>query len=157
MYLGEVSVKLQKTLFERLSKFYPDKVFRITPVNTFRIGSFFHFKDVLPTTLCSSIVYSFTCSSCQAGYVGCTLRSLKTRFSEHVGQSVRTGRPIHNPPFSAIREHSEICKCGVSFSDFSILSHCNNRSDLKILESLYIHKLKPSLNNTVSSHPLYVV
>ena len=154
-YLGEVTNKLQRSLNNTLSKAYPDKIFRFVAMNTFKINSFFRFKDVLPTALRSSTVYQFTCSSCQAGYVGSTTRSFKTRVSEHFGQSARTGRPLQSAPFSAIGEHSKTCKGKLSFDDFNILAS-NNSDNLRILESLYIYKLKPTLNNTVSSYPLYV-
>ena len=153
--LYEVTNKLQRSLNNTLSKAYPDKIFRFVAMNTFKINSFFRFKDVLPTALRSSTVYQFTCSSCQAGYVGSTTRLFKTRVSEHFGQSARTGRPLQSAPFSAIGEHSKTCKGKLSFDDFNILAS-NNSDNLRILESLYIYKLKPTLNNTVSSYPLYV-
>ncbi|MPC30370.1 hypothetical protein E2C01_023632 [Portunus trituberculatus] len=63
--------------------------------------------DCLPTELRSSIVYKFSCPSCQAGYSGSTIRVFKIRVDEHKGQSSRTGRRSHNPPHSAVRDHSE--------------------------------------------------
>ena len=155
-FLGDASKKLERCLCEKLSYFYPDKQFRFVATNSFCIRNFFRFKDVLPTTLRSSAVYNFTCPSCQAGYVGSTLRSLKSRVSEHLGQSARTGRPLHTTPFSAIRDHCLSCKVQPSSSHFRVLATCN-RNNLRILESLYISKLKPSLNNMLSSYPLNIV
>ncbi|MPC18006.1 hypothetical protein E2C01_010877 [Portunus trituberculatus] len=65
-------------------------------------------KDRLLTELCSSIVYKFTCPSCQAGYVESTTRAFKVRVNEHKGQSSRMGHRSHNPPHSAVRDHSEV-------------------------------------------------
>ena len=42
----------------------------------------------------------------------------------------------------------------VELEDFNILDYCNQSPDIRILESLYISKLMPSLNNSLSSHPL---
>ena len=108
-FLGNVSVKIKDTLLQNLQKFYPQINFKIILTNSFKIGSFFHFKDQMPTALRSSVVYSYTCPGCQAGYIGSTTRTLKVRTDEHKGQSSRTGRFLHNPPHSAVREHSHAC------------------------------------------------
>ena len=90
-------------------------------------------------------------------YVGSTLRALKIRVSEHAGRSFRTGRMLASPPFSSIRIHAEQCDTIVSIDNFKILDYSKNSSDLRILEAMYISKLKPNLNETVSSHPLNIV
>ena len=76
---------------------------------------------------------------------------------EHIGQSSRTGRPLSQPPHSVVRDHSETCKFKLGYDHFSIVDSCKNADSLRILESLYIKKFKPKLNNTVSSHPLLIV
>ena len=154
-YLGNLSHKIQMALSDSFSKFYPDKVFRFVPMNQFRISSLFHFKDRMPADLRSSIVYLFNCPSCQAGYVGSTVRSLRTRIAEHLGQSARTGRELQSPPHSAVREHCKSCKVSPNRDHFSILDTCPSDS-IRILESLYIKKLNPLLNNTLSSFPLNI-
>ena len=41
--------------------------------------------------------------------------------------------------------------------DFWIISnHPFNVTELRIFESLFIHKLKPPLNSTISAHPLHI-
>ena len=78
---------------------------------------------------------------------------------EHKGLSTRTGRPLAQPPQSAIRQHSQQC-CGggpIPKDNFSILASINNSTDLRIFESLYIHKSKPALNETSSAFPLKIV
>ena len=89
--------------------------------------------------------------------MGSTLRALKTRVSEHAGRSVRTGRMLSSPPYSSIRIHAEQCDTFVSLDNFKILDFSKNSSDLRILEAIYISKIKPNLNETVSSHPLNIV
>ena len=80
------------------------------------------------------------------------------RVAEHLGKSFRTGSRIASPSHSKVREHIEnSCPQLVSLDNFKILSSSSNYNDLKILESLYIHNLKPDLNSNDSSCPLDVV
>ena len=154
-YLGQASVKMVKRLNNDLSKFYPQINFRFIPVNPFKIGSYFNVKDRLPSELRSSIVYQFICPSCQAGYVGSTMRAFKTRVDEHTGHSSRTGQRLHSPPHSAVRDHTETCGVVLKFDHFKIIDSV--QSNLRVLESMYIKKLSPELNNTVSAAPLNIL
>jgi len=57
-----------------------------------------------------------------------------------------------------IRLYATIPRCVVpgDLRNFSILNSTSNPLDSRILESLYIFKLKPTLNNDMSSCPLRV-
>ena len=106
----------------------------------------------------SSVVYKFNCSLCGTTYVGSTSRTLCLRTAEHKGISCRTGRPLTAPPHSAIRLHCEQAHdVPVKAENFSILDSTQNTVSLRILESLYIQKLKPELNDTNSAFPLNIV
>ena len=95
----------------------------------------------------SSLVYQFSCVNCTFGYVGCSRRTLATRVAEHAGKSSRTGRALTTPPHSSVREHAETCGSPVTMNQFKILDFCNSNNDLCIMESLYIYKLKPAIND----------
>ena len=69
-----------------------------------------------------------------------------TRVAEHAGLSFRTNLPITTPSHSYIREHSYKCNSPVTLDNFSILNFSKNKTDLRILESLHIHKIRPKLN-----------
>ena len=70
------------------------------------------------------------------------------QLSEHLGVSVRTGKPLQTPNHSAIMEHHCNTNHRISTNQFEILSKCpNNLYDLRTIESLYITKLKPNLNS----------
>ena len=124
--------------------------------NDFTVGGFFNFKDRVPVTLQSNVVYSYTCEQCSAQYYGETTRHLKTRVAEHRGLSARTGNPLSNPSFSSIRDHALSTGHDIETSNFNILykTHVNN---LKVSESVLIHKDKPSLNNADCSVPLNIL
>ena len=65
-------------------------------------------------------------------------------------------KEIH-PFHSNIREHAQTCGTPITIDNFTILDSRSNTNDLRILESLYIFKDRPVLNNMQSSHPLCVV
>ena len=66
-FLEYLTDKLDADLKKSLSKFYPQIDFNFVFKNTFKIGSFFYFKDRLPTPIRSSGAYKFTCPNCQVG------------------------------------------------------------------------------------------
>ena len=98
--------------------------FKIVLVNNFRVGSFFHFKDVLPVVMRSSLVYSFRCALCASEYVGSTVCILHSGVAEHCGRSSRTGARLTEPPHSLMRNHAK------EIGDFRILRTCTNILDL---------------------------
>ena len=74
-----------------------------------------------------------------------------------MGRSFRTGNfnsnEINN---SKIFEHFEQKDHPIRVEDFKILTSCPNE-DLFILESIYIHKLNPTLNERNSSFDLCIL
>ena len=158
-YFGPKSEKLKKEILQLAAKYFPTVSVRIILSNKFKIGSFFNYKDRMPPAVRSSLVYKFSCVVCTTSdYIGMTARSLSTRVAEHAGRSVRTGIPLSQPTHSAIREHVDRCGCNIEIDKFKILKQCNSDyTELKILESLYIFKHKPSLNLSNSSFQLAIL
>ena len=141
-----------------LNSFLPSIDFHVILVNKRTIGSFFKFKDSLPNMSRSCVVYKYACPQCGASYIGSTIRTLHTRMSEHIGESPRTGLPVSKPLHSSIRIHSEeTCQCAPSRSHFHIIDSDSSHISLRIKESIHIHQLKPSLNETESAYPLFIL
>ena len=159
-YFGHQSVLLAKQLSQLISEYFTHLDPKIILINNNKIKNIFKYKDTLPKLLQSSVVYQYSCpQNCGSAYVGSTVRTLQTRIMEHKGLSYRTGRPLAHPLHSAIRHHSEQCNGGgpVSKDCFSILTSRNNITDLRIVESLYIHQAKPTLNEMTSAFPLKII
>ena len=156
-YFGAQSEKLRDELILLFKKYFADIDFRIILVNKFTIGSFFNYKDKLPTGMRSSVIYEFSCTRCVSRYVGMTTRTLRCRVAEHAGRSFRTNIPLQNPPHSSIRSHAEQCGSPITIDQFKIIDSASLHSDLKILESLHIFKSRPVLNDAQSSYPLQLV
>ena len=101
-------------------------------------------------------MYSYKCGQCSAQYFGETTRHLKTRIAEHRGLSARTSKPVARPLNSSIRDHALQTGHDILNKKFSIILN-TDAANLKISESIFIHRLKPGLNNTESSIPLHIL
>ena len=155
-YLGNYSFILRKKLMLMARRFYPQIQFRCIFRNDFSIGSLFKFKDRLPPLLRTSVVYQYSCGQCSSSYIGQTVKQLKVRISQHKGRSFRTNSLLSCPENSKILDHSLNSGHPIIDNNFKILDSCKN-NDLRILESLWIHKLKPSLNDRSSSAELSII
>lgn len=92
---------------------------------------------------------------CGADYCGETTRHFKTRIAEHRGVSVRTNRPL-TVINSVIHGHALQNNQAIDPKLFKILA-ISNSLDIRITESIFIHKIKPSLNRSESSTPLQIL
>ena len=153
-YFGDQSANMQKDVVALLAKFYPFVNPKIVLRNKRTIGTFFRYKDKLPKPNHSGVVYNYSCASCQASYVGSTYQRLFTRVAQHQGKSHRTGQMLSTPPASSIRDHVLSCNDPLTIGNFDILAKNSSFPDLRILESLYIHRLRPQINDTSSAYPL---
>ena len=156
-FLGPKSTDLTKLLKEILTPLFPHVDFKYILSNSFNLGSFFRVKERIPKLLRSSVVYKYTCASCNACYIGETSLQLTVRISKHKGLSFRTGLPLTNPENSAIRDHAFQQDHPILNDNFAIIKPFNSVTDGRILESIYIKSQNPSLNNNISSIRLYTV
>ena len=145
-YYGYISERLRVDIINIVNKYYPQIDIKLIFTNKFSIGSLFKYKENLPTPLCSGVVYTYQCALCNECYTGSTTRQLQCRIAEHMGRSVRTNRPLNKTSASAIYDHSFKSGHAIKSEYFKIISRNNNMAQLRILESLYIFKTKPSLN-----------
>jgi len=153
-YIGPMSYTIRRKLVNLINVHYSTVDLRIIFTSTNTIGHYFKFKDKIPNLLCSSVVYKFTCSSCNAAYIGKTSRNLFIRADEHKGISYRTGRPLEKPMVSPVREHCQQNNHNLSKHDFKVIDSSPFASDLSILESLWIWKGRPKLNEYLASTDL---
>ena len=86
------------------------------------LASFFRFKDSVDKSLRSSLVYQYTCSSCNATYIGKTIQHFKDRACENLGLSPLTGRRVMKPIPTAISDHILEHDHPSSFDDFKIIA-----------------------------------
>ena len=140
----ETNLSITKDIQDLIAKFYPQLCLKIIFVNNFSVSSFFNYKDRVPPLVTSNIVYQYICPQCSETYVGETSRHLETRISEHRSVSSRTSLPLAKPKSNI-------------YSHFLNTAYVINRSSFKIIECIYIHKLKPSINGIQYSNPLQIL
>ena len=102
----------------------------------------------------SGVIYKYTCSSCNATYVGQTKRHTHHRFSEHAGCSPLSGKALTGQNSTTVRDHMLVCNTLVTRENFKILGADNNNIHLRIKEALFIMREKQCLNIQGKSFPL---
>ena len=144
-YFSNSTSIFSKDLNKLLNRYYPQ--LDCTPVytNNFSIKSILTHKERLPSRLCSCIIYNYKCPFCEDQYIGSTVRQFYCRYAEHKAISPRSNLLVQSPVFSAIREHENKTGHNATFEQFKIL-RTTRQYNIRLLETLYIHKEKPSLN-----------
>ncbi|XP_020906008.1 uncharacterized protein LOC110244161 [Exaiptasia diaphana] len=139
-YIGHFS-KIAQIKLDRLVKQHCKNINIKLAFTTFKIGSLFTVKDPIPKELKSCVVYKFCCASCNACYVGQTIRHFKTRRKEH----------LFGDKSSHVYKHVHNTKCGENVNNecFSIIDSDNTEYKIKIKEAMHIKWLRPSLNQQV--------
>ena len=155
-YLGFHSEKLKRTINSITKQFFPHINLRFLYQIQNTVGMYFRFKDRLPLSLTSSVIYKYSCGQCPASYIGETRKLMKVRMSQHKGRSFRTNNILNEPENSKIFEHSINFNHKISDNYFKIIDKCSE-FDLRILESIYINESKPTLNCMSSSYDLLIV
>ena len=152
-FLSRKLLEIKKRLQNAIERTLPYCKLKVIFKSPSKIVNHFHLKDVLPKKLCSSIVSSLQCNSCNAVYYGKTKRQFYVRAAEDMGISHLTNKRLKNIKQSAISDHVLTCGCNINFNDFTILSKDSNNINLLIEESLSVSCDKPILNKTVKSFP----
>ena len=157
-YLGVQSVQVRKRLQQAFRDYMPFCNLKVVFSAKNRLSNKFTFKDKIPNCMKSAIIYKFTCSDCNATYIGKTNRHFQVRYSEHLGISKLTNKDLkyNKQSTTAVRDHLRDCNHKASSENFKIISNDNNKINLLIKESLNIYLEDPVLNKTLKSFPLYL-
>ena len=128
-----------KINFQNFAKNFVKK-FNIQLVfNSFKIKSYFLYKDLIPDDLKSLLVYKFTCASCSSRYIGETCRHFKTRIEEHIKKDNKSHifKHLHS---------TATCFDSYNSLSFKIIDKANSKFDLKIKEVLSTNWRKSNIN-----------
>lgn len=157
-FLGKQSLVLKKRLQQIIREELPYCKINIIFTSQTRLGNFFKFKDSVPRNLKSRLLYRYTCGNCNITYIGKTMRHFQVRFSEHLGISKVTNKPLtyNSKTSTAVTEHLYKTKHNSTSECFKIIGTARNDYHLKIKESLNIKRENPELNKTIKSFPLYL-
>ena len=156
-YLGKLSLEIRNRLKRYVSKHLSDVKLMIIFRSNRRLKTLFRFKDTLPQSLQSFIVYRYKCGVCNDSYIGKTDRHSHIRWCEHLKiQPFRGGASKNKQKPTAVELHTSATNHDANIENFEVISREKSRNNyyLKIRESLLIKKFAPTLNEQGSSIPL---
>ena len=93
-----------------------------------------HPEIIFDRDLKSHVVYEIKGNGCRSIYVGQRSRHVTTRITEHQKKDSQVG------------QHLVECRGATNDIEWKILDACRTVEKLKIIEAIYISKLKPALN-----------
>ena len=148
-YIGSRSERFAKSITTAVGKcYFSAAVWVIFQTRTAFVSMC---KDVLPPHHINSVIYKYTCSY-GSDYISRTSNWLDQRIKQHLPTCIlnlelKRGQ-LTNTSGSSIAEHminSRECVADFNVDWFSILSQSHLIFHLKVLETLYIRSLQPSL------------
>src|SRR5215469_17992741 len=117
-FYDQIYSELKNNLNKLLRNTFPQLKINLIFTNGYTIKSIINHKDKIPKNLMSGIIYKFNCNSCNAVYIGSTVRQLNVRIAEHLGISPRTQTFITKPSSSSIRDHCQMfCYPDIKLAD----------------------------------------
>ena len=157
-FLGATSLKVKNDLTRSFRQLVPFSTLKVVFKTSKRLSACFTFKDKIPKSLMSGVIYKFTCTECNLSYIGCTKRYWEKRLEEHLHISALTGKPLNGLQVYAPMQHvrSSPYIAGPTKDDFTIIGHEKNPYALQVKESILIISQKPKLNNNQTSVPLHL-
>ena len=149
-YLGSQSNFFAKQLTTCINRFYGCINLRVVFQSAHRIKSFFPYKDRINRSQMSKVVYKASCWDCQDFYIGKTKRRLHDRRTEHFKAITSNCHADHVKSTGQVKSTGHNLK----WDHFDILAKGRSDTHCKIMETLFIHDLKPALNENVGSEKL---
>ena len=114
-YVGEIFLQTRTKLKQSLKGLLNSCKLQIVFKSQRKLSNDFRFKDRLPSTLVSGVVYKYTCGRCNSTYYGETNRHLKVRSEEDIGIPPLPFKKTKPSKESAIRDHLLNCNNITSF------------------------------------------
>ena len=155
-FLGTSSWSVKNNLKKLYKEILPFCNLQVVFKTGNKMSSHFKFKDSLPESLRSGLIYQFKCAKCNLSYVGSTWRFWERRLQEHLHISALTGKPLSGCQIYAPMQHARSCEYHLKRDDFTIIGSEKNHYLLRLKESIFIYKLKPQLNGTETSVKLHL-
>ena len=93
---GWSAFRIRSNIAKLVRIHYPDIKIQMVFRSAKRISSLLRYKDCFPSLLCSSVLYKFSCSGCNATYYGKNSMNLLIRCNEHLGIK-RSGHKLFHP------------------------------------------------------------
>ena len=154
-YLGKMSQIVKTRLTKTMNKYMKFYKLRVIFQTNNTLKNYFRFKNSVPETLRSNVIYKFSCGSCTASCIGKTYRHFKVRVLEHQGVSPRTGKPVRGTLSTSVKDQMVACDYKVVHQNFKFFGKESNRYLLNLIEILSIKRGKPSLYKSLYCKSFY--
>ena len=143
-FFGKQSLEIRTKLCKFVSLHFPQCKLQVIFNSNNRLRNFFSFKDKIPLSVRSHVLYRYTCDCCKAIYIGKTRCHYGVCVLEHLGISLATGanytfNPNNNNDI-AILNHINYTSCRGKEENFRIIGSAKTDQLLCIKETLLIHK-----------------
>ena len=103
------------------------------------MSSCFRFKDAVPVSSLSGVIYEYKCPRCNSRYIGSTYRNWEKIPEEHSHMSALTSKPPKGLQSFAPMLHAKgKCCINNSSDDFRITGKEKNRYLTRLKESMFI-------------------
>ena len=147
-FIGKDSVMLKKNLLKITREYSCAIDLQVVFKAGCTVANMFPYKDRMPHSVKSFVVYKIQCEACDASYIGKTTQRLAQR-----NEKAKSGSEEH-----AFKEHTRTMGENHKFQldDVQILASEPNPHKLLVKESLSIRNEKPSLNKDKVSVPLHL-
>ena len=156
-FLGNTSLRIKNSLTRSFNELMPFCKVKLIFKSSRKLSSCFMFKDKIPESLMSGVIYQFNCSGCTSSYIGSTKRYWETRLQEHLHISALTGQRLNGLQVFSPMQHCKCCPgASISRDDFKIIGRDSNPYVLQVKESIFIKTKRPQLNNNMISVPLHL-
>ena len=137
-FLGSMSLSIRSRLLKAFSKTVPHCKLKVIFKTSTKIGSYFRFKDIIPRSLTSHVLYKYKCSRCNSTYIGKTKRYWEKRLEEHLSISSLTGKPMKCFKMWPPKSHDVTCSSSISRDSFKVIGGDQSNFLLYVKESLMI-------------------
>ena len=127
-----MSQVVKTRLYKKINNNMKFSKFRVIVQTNNKLRNYFIFKDFVPETLRSSLVYKFSYRSCTVSYIGYTYRHFKVRVLENEDVSPRRIKPGKGALSSSVMCHMLVCGNKVVHEDFKFLGNESNRYLLEL-------------------------
>ena len=122
--------------------------------SSYRIKNIFSFKDPIPASLKSFVVYQFTCAECNSRV---TFTELQLQSSRHLLTRNKGHTLTHkNSHVFKHLNNSPNCKSLYISNCFKVLDSSKTSYSLKSKEAFYTNSLKPEVNTKVQYFNTYL-
>ena len=153
-----MSLQVKKQLNDIFRSYHKTVKLAVVFKSPYRICNAFRFKEQLPKSINSRVLYKYTCGTCNNVYIGKTKRHLLVRQYEHLETSIFTDKQpkYAEKDATTVPKHYYQHQHNTRYDNFQVLGNAVNNFHLQLKESLLILIKKPSLNIAKEPMLLYL-